>query len=383
MNAGPSLAGLGIARPPWTARQEDLSAAIADALGLDGAIRGRWDRIVKGSGIDTRGLVAEPESLVSTIVDASTATRMLLFAEHAPPLALDAARRALADARLRPERVTDCIVVTCTGFTAPGVGARLATLLGLRSSVRHTQIGFMGCFGGVLGLRAAVGMAAADPAAVVLVVCVECCSLHLRRDLDPQNLVASALFGDGASAAIVVGQRVDGAAHRGSVGVGRTELVPGTEDAMTWTITDTGFAMTLARSVPGRLEAMLPGWFAGDPPTDLVVHPGGPGILDAVERAARAADLGARAVDSIQSSRAVLARSGNMSSGTILAVLDEHLRRCGSADAGCVADLVAFGPGLTIDAVRFTSIGVVQDPATGTNQTSRTRTASEPLRTGS
>lgn len=341
----PRLLGVGTALPRFRQTQADAAREIAELLGLRGPVLARWERIWQGSGIESRSAVAP----LSGVVDATTAARMALFDEQAPALATAAARAALRDAGVDASRVTDLVVVTCTGFAAPGVPRRLLETLSLRSDVRSSQIGFMGCFGGVCGLRAAAAHACADPRAVVLLVCVELCSLHLRRDRDPQNLVASALFGDGAAAAVIsaasVGAEENGtrAGDGGAAAIitpGTSFTVPGTLDAMSWIITDAGFAMTLSRTVPESLSRELPRLLVR--PTDVLLHPGGPAVIDAAEAALAPSQRGA-----IEHSRSVLRDCGNMSSASILFVLERWRRAGGSAPAS----LAAFGSGLTIDLV--------------------------------
>lgn len=341
-----TLRSLGFAVPrAWD--QEGLAAGVADAWGLAGGARDRWMRIARGTSIRRRHAIAE----LGETMTMSTAERMRAYERHAPSLAASAAGDALARAGLVGGDVTDCVVVSCTGFAAPGVGARMSPTLGLTDGVRHTQIGFMGCFGAILGLRAARGIVAADPAAVVLVVCVELCSLHMRSERGADGMIAAALFADGAAAAIVDGRGGDGGL--GSLGMGKSLLVPGTADAMTWTVKDDGFAMTLAKEVPVRLESEIGPffrtWSAVPPVAAPIVHPGGPAIIDAVERGLGAAAREDATKAALAASRTVLADHGNMSSGSVLFVLEEFLRRGGRAPL----QLVAFGPGLTIDAIEL------------------------------
>lgn len=344
---------MGTAQPAIERTQAVLGEEIGGLLGLHGAERTRWDRIWRGSGIQTRRAVAPLE----VAIGAGTAERMRIFDAHAPHLAAAAAIAALHDAGVAASEVTDLVVVTCTGFAAPGVPRRLFDLLGLDAGVRSSQIGFMGCFGGVCGLRAAAAHASADPRAVVLLVCVELCSLHLRLDRDPQNLVASALFGDGAAAAVVSCRTPLGAAavraaeakahaaRAPRIRPGRSLTVPGTLDAMSWIVTDHGFAMTLSREVPEALASALPSLLPDE--CDVLVHPGGPAVIDAAASALRPEQRGA-----IEQSRAVLRDCGNMSSASILFVLERWRRAGGTAPAS----LVAFGPGLTIDLVTLDSV---------------------------
>jgi len=354
--AAATLLGIGTARPERIWPQAELASLQERVWDLDGTARGRWRRIVERSGVVSRAIAADPSDLLHR----STPERMAIFERLAPPLAEAACANALAEAGVAPDRVTDLVVVTCTGLAAPGVGSGLAGGgdLGLPRNVRQLQLAFMGCFGGIAALRTASSLAGADPDAVVLAVCVELCSLHLRDDRDPQNLVASALFADGA-AAVVVGGREVVAANRGaaasgsrraSLGRGRTLTLPEGREEMSWRLTEHGFAMTLSREVPRAIEREIGGFLDAAVPRPRVVlaHPGGPGILEAVDRAVACCDLAGR-LDPRggEIAREVLAECGNMSSATILFVLDRALREGLSGPF----EAVAFGPGLTIDAI--------------------------------
>lgn len=285
----------------------------------------------------------------------TTARRMAAFEAEAPPLAEGAARRALDDAGLRAAEVTHLVTVSCTGFFSPGVDAVLIQRLGLRSTVERTHVGFMGCHGAVNGLRVADALAAAHPDARVLLCSVELCSLHLAYDWDPQALVANALFADGAAAVVGLGESVEAgrAAARPAppwrVAATGTLLFPDSRDAMSWRIGDHGFRMTLSPSVPALIEGhvadWMRGWLAGnglhqDDVRTWAVHPGGPRVLGAF-----GAGMGL-ARDAFAPSREVLAEHGNMSSATLLFIL-QRLRDAG-ARGPVVA--VAFGPGLVAEA---------------------------------
>jgi predicted naringenin-chalcone synthase len=281
----------------------------------------------------------------------TTGERMRHYARLAPPLALRAARAALERSPLRPADLTHLVTVSCTGFVAPNVDVALIRGLGLPATVERTHVGYMGCHGALNGLRVARAYADADPAARVLLCAVELCSLHYYYGWSPGQMVANALFGDGAAA--VVGAPA-AAAPEGAWRAAATGscLVPDSAHAMTWTIGDHGFEMTLARQVPGLIAAQvrpwLEAWLAREGVAlgevgSWAVHPGGPRILDAVEDGLNLP----RAATAV--SRAVLAEHGNMSSPTVLFVLD-RLRRAG-APRPCVA--LGFGPGLMAEAVLF------------------------------
>jgi predicted naringenin-chalcone synthase len=342
-SALPSLLGLGTAVPALRLGQLESVQAMAALWGLSGSDSERTLRIARASGIRFRHGVLRPEDVIGL----GTARRMEAYERHAPPLAARAAAAALESASVDAQRVTDLIVVSCTGFSAPGLDAALVQRLALSRSVRRTIIGFMGCFGAIIGLRSAIALCASQPGAVALVVCVELCSLHLRPGGGAQNVVASSLFADGAAAAVIGGPLAarQGAAPIGGLRPGRSLLLAEGRDWMSWRITDTGFAMTLSRALPGAMRSHLRDFAAscsggrGGAAT-FIVHPGGPAILDAADEA-----LETRGGRGLAAARAVLARHGNMSSATVLFVLDEARR----AGLELPALLLAFGPGLTLE----------------------------------
>jgi predicted naringenin-chalcone synthase len=278
----------------------------------------------------------------------TTAERMRHYAALAPPLALRAAAAALAESGLAPGALTHLVTVSCTGFAAPGVDRVLIAELGLAPTVERTQVGYMGCHGALNGLRVARAFTAADPAARVLLCAVELCTLHYHYGWDPPKVIANALFADGAAAA--VGAPAD-AAPPGAWRVAATgsRLLPDSADAMTWTVGDHGFEMTLSKQVPrliaAHLRPWLEGWLAsnGLALTDVpswAIHPGGPRILEAAVEALRLPRAATAAA------REVFAACGNMSSPTLLFILD-RLRAAG-APRPCVA--LGFGPGLMAEA---------------------------------
>jgi predicted naringenin-chalcone synthase len=282
----------------------------------------------------------------------TTLDRMQKYEAEAAGLAVTAAGSALRQAGVAPDRVTHLVTVSCSGFSAPGADIALMKQLPLPPGVARTHVGFMGCHGALNGLRVARGFVGADPAACVLLCAVELCSLHHQYGWDAEKIVANALFADGAAALVAVSDAGAGAdAGRGAfrlVASGST-LIDDSEDAMSWRIGNHGFEMTLSPRVPDlichHLRPWLEGWLATHGLSiatvgSWAVHPGGPRILSAV---GEAVGLDRAALDVSQQT---LAHYGNMSSPTVLFILD-HLR---SADAPrpCVA--LAFGPGLAVEA---------------------------------
>ena len=279
----------------------------------------------------------------------TTRQRMQIYEAEAPPLALRSCAEALSAAATMPTDITHLVTVSCTGFAAPGFDIALVNELGLPSTVQRTHVGFMGCHGALNGLRVANAFASSDPKARVLICSVELCSLHYHYGWDPPKVVANALFADGSGA--VVG------APTGPAGTWRLTasgscLIPEAADAMTWTVGDHGFGMTLSKRIPeviaGRLRPWLDDWLALRGMTvagikSWAVHPGGPKILDAVAATLRLP------ADAVWASREVLAEHGNMSSATVLFIL-KRLRNRGSP-APCVA--IGFGPGLNVEVALF------------------------------
>lgn len=347
---------------------------LAGTLAGAGATRERTlSAIYRQTQIDQRGSVLlEPpgdqpffQSFFPPALDAddagpSTAERMARYAAEASPLAITAAERALARADITATQITHLVTCSCTGFATPGVDLELCRVLNLPADVARTHIGFMGCHGAFNALRAADAFAATKPDAVVLVVCVELCSLHFQYGAAADSIVANSIFADGAGA--VVGRSATAANCRGWRLVDQfSAVVPNTADQMGWTIGDHGFEMTLSAEVPGSIAGPLPGLIdtllarhalSRADVRHWAVHPGGPRVLSAVETAL--------SLDQhrLTASRTILAEHGNMSSSTILFILERLFaaegqpNRCDTAAAEtCMA--MAFGPGLTAELALF------------------------------
>jgi predicted naringenin-chalcone synthase len=283
----------------------------------------------------------------------TTAERMEVYRREAPPLAREAAEACLARAPHVPRSaVSHLIVVTCTGFFAPGLDAALVKELGLRPDTKRTVVGFMGCYAAFNALRAADAVCGSDPEAAVLVVCVELCSIHFQREFTMNNVVANCLFSDGAAAALLTSEPEG--SRRGAVEVvdTHTQIEEDTEAQMTWTVTDTGFQMALAPDVPDTLrrgvepfvEALLGRNGVRRPEVAFwAVHPGGRRIVEVVRERLGLSEA------AVAHSFGVLAEHGNMSSPTILFVLARCLER--PRPPGELGVALAFGPGLTLESM--------------------------------
>lgn len=267
----------------------------------------------------------------------STARRMARYASEALPLA----RRALDPlmAGLAPGRITHLILTSCTGFYAPGLDLEILQAYGLPGSVERSVVGFMGCYAAMNALKLARHIVRSQPEAGVLVVNLELCSLHFHEADDLERVLSFLLFGDGCAAALVTAEPRGLALHGFE-----TAVLPGGRDLITWHIGDTGFEMHLSGKVPGLLERALPALaIDAEGVRHWAVHPGGRSILDAVEAAL------ALPPDALAHSRGVLHDYGNMSSATVMFVL-ERMLAAGIPGSGLG---LAFGPGLTAEMMRF------------------------------
>jgi predicted naringenin-chalcone synthase len=274
----------------------------------------------------------------------TTGARLRKYAENAPDLAIAACVDALSKTGTRVQDITHLITVSCTGFSSPGFDIALVETLGLPSSVFRTNVGYMGCHGAFNALRVADAFVAANPLAVVLLCAVEICTIHFQYGWITDSLVANSLFADGAGALLL---RANGSDLIYSSS--RTTVVPDSKEAMTWTIGDHGFVMTLSAEVPTIIESHLKKFvdlWLGENGLNVAdiggwaVHPGGPKILDSVEVAL---GLSSRA---LTQSREVFSQYGNMSSSTVLFILQKLLK----ANLPRPYVMLGFGPGLTIEA---------------------------------
>ena len=275
-----------------------------------------------------------------------TAARMQLYERHAIELAIQAAAALGED----PARFTHIVAASCTGFTAPGLDQQLAERLGMPRDIERTLIGFMGCYAAVNALKSAWHIVRSDPAARILVINLELCTLHLQETPDLETVLSFMLFGDGCTAALVSADET-GVALRDF----RATTLPDSADLITWRIGGQGFDMRLSGKVPARIATALReeldrndvrGLLRGQTPGAIAlwaVHAGGRTVLDAVEQGLRL-DSGA-----LDTSRSVLNDFGNMSSATIMFILDRMMRRGGKGEGFGMA----FGPGLCAETFRF------------------------------
>jgi alkylresorcinol/alkylpyrone synthase len=340
----PVIAGVGVALPA-ASRQDELWDGYF-ARHFAGPAQSLAERIFANSGVITRQAAVNP--LVEDVSDWPTERRMRRYLEEALPLGKEAVGRALTDAGLDAGDIGLFAVCSCTGYVTPGLDILLARDIGMAPDTQRLFVGHMGCYAALPGLGSVSDFVTVRGRPALL-LCAELTSLHIQPTatrVDTQQIVAHALFSDAAVATVLTpdDQPASGYAVREVVSVTDTS----TADHMTWEMTDLGFRMGLSPRVPqvlslhvrdlvdellfrhGLDRARVDGW---------AIHPGGPRILNAVEREL---DLGP---DDLADSRATLAAHGNCSSPTVLLILD-RLRRRAQPPRHVV--MLAFGPGLTL-----------------------------------
>ena len=327
------------------ARLTDARAArVFDRMAGRAAIGHRWSVLPRGR---DGGSPVETDGFYARDILPGTAERMRHYAEAAPVLGHTAIEALRAQVPLHD--ITHLVVASCTGFVAPGIDQIIASRIGLDPSVERLLIGFMGCYAAVAALRSARHIVRSDPAARVLVLCVELSTLHLQDTPALEPLLAMLQFGDGAAAALVTAEPSGFALDQPFA-----TTLPDSSGLIRWDITDAGFAMHLSGEVPGRIAAGLadPVFAAaatgGRNPGDIdgwAVHAGGRSILDAVEHALHLHQ------GALAASRGVLADFGNMSSATLMFVLARLLGGPRIRDGVALA----FGPGLAAEGFGFRS----------------------------
>jgi alkylresorcinol/alkylpyrone synthase len=274
--------------------------------------------------------------------------RTAAYVDGALALFVEAAGKALDRAGVAADAVDAVVTVSSTGIATPSLEARALAALGFRRDVQRVPVFGLGCAGGVAGLALGADLAMARPGGVVLVVAVELCSLAVRRDQATKaNMVALALFGDGAAAAVVASGKANGAGSAARIVDSGHHTWPGTLDIMGWQVDPVGFGVIFDQSIPAfareHLGASLDAILSAQGLTRrdvhrFVCHPGGRKVIESIEGA-----LGLEP-GSLDHEREVLRRYGNMSAPTVLFVLERALQ----AGLPERAMLVALGPGFTV-----------------------------------
>ncbi|MFN5169284.1 MAG: type III polyketide synthase [Cyclobacteriaceae bacterium] len=354
------ITALATASPPHRHSQQQIADFMIRAMKLDDTEARRLRALYRATGIDFRHSVladygrpadfsfyANTDNLEPF---PSTRQRLEIYREHALKLSRQAAESCLE--KVDRQDITNLIVVSCTGMYAPGLDIDLVKALGLNSHVQRVCINFMGCYAAFNAIRLADTICRAEPHARVLIVCVELCSIHFQKEATEDNLLANALFADGAAAVLVQNRPQPGLNLKPRSFF--CDLAPAGEQHMAWTVGDLGFEMKLSSYVPdvirqgiGQLTHRLLEQInlARNQIAYYAIHPGGKKIIESIE-----AELGLTAFDT-QHSYDVLRQYGNMSSPTVLFVLQRVSRQLNGVDDGKNILSFAFGPGLTLESM--------------------------------
>ncbi len=347
------------ASPPYSLSQHDAAEIAARLMRADSRRASALKRFYGASGVDVHWTSID-ESQTDTALYApgtkeapfgpTTAKRLDAYNRLAPPLAIRSSLDALERAHIQAKQITHLVTASCTGFSAPGVDVALVESLGMDPTVARTHVGFMGCHAAINALRVADAQINMKSDAIALVCCVELCSLHFQYAPRNGGATANAIFSDGAASCVL--------AHQGEgpqlAGFG-SHLWPDTTDSMGWRIGDHGFEMTLSPRVPKILESSVRDWIASwlqcsemkiDEIEQWIIHPGGPRIVESVLRSLMLEPN--RAHEARELATCVLRDYGNMSSPTVLKMLESKLHH-GPLDGPTV--VLAFGPGLTGEAL--------------------------------
>jgi alkylresorcinol/alkylpyrone synthase len=341
------LAALATAVPPFRIDQRDVADRARRLFPGAGAAVDRLLPVYDNAGVETRYSCVPPDWYERPH---GWSEKNRLYLEHAVALTEQASRDCFARSGLRPADIDAIVAISTTGIATPSLDALLIERLGLRADVDRLPIFGLGCGGGVLGLARAAALAAAEPGRNVLLCVVELCGLTFRRaDSSKSNIIATALFGDGAAAAIVATD-ADGPA----LGRGGQHTWPRSLDIMGWSVEEDGLGVIFSRDIPALTrsefrrvagEFLARGGLTFADVACFVCHPGGAKVLDALEEAFE------RPPGSLSLSRDVLRDYGNMSAATVLFVLDRMLRL--GVRGRCL--LSALGPGFTAAFLEMTA----------------------------
>ncbi len=340
-----SIVSVGTAVPPHVMPQSLARDMAGDHFGGTIANVDRYLQVFKNALVDQRHFCVAPDWFTR---DHTLEAKNNLYLDWAERLTAEAIERALGSTDIDPGSITHIVLVSSSGIATPSLDVALINKLGLDPRVRRLPLFGLGCAAGAAGLALAGTLAGDSADTTVLLVSVELNSLTFQRDdFAKSNLVAASLFGDGAAAVVVRG------GDDGPIVVlnSTTLLRPRTNRLMGWEFVDTGFRVLFSRRVPETIRTMMPEAVANalagsgvgtDQVSHFVFHPGGTKILDAYQKKLD------RPAEDFRASYFVLSQYGNMSSATVLFVLDEEIRNSPhrSGDYGLLA---AFGPGFSAE----------------------------------
>jgi predicted naringenin-chalcone synthase len=359
------ITAIGTASPPFRFDQSTIARFMSATMGRDDAATSRKIAAVfRASGIQyrhsvlsdygkTSGFIFYPESPNQNYP--GTEERMNVFRREAPLLSVKAVENMLSlNPRASLNEISHLIVVSCTGMYAPGLDIDLVRLLDLPRNVQRICIQFMGCYAAFNALKVADAICKSEPNQKVLIVCTELCSIHFQRTPTDDNLLANALFADGSACMLVQSQAVTGVNL--NIGSFHSDLVIKGATDMAWNVGDEGFQMRLSSYVPdlikGEITNLIKNLLNGVQALErnirfYALHPGGIKILRAIEE-----QLGVTADDNAEA-YSILKNFGNMSSATVVFVLNEIVKKLQIEHSDEQILSVGFGPGLTMESMLF------------------------------
>ena len=336
----PQLISLATAVPGHLISQTQVLAILEQARGM--ALPGRLEQILANSGIDQRYLACDPEYYLKP---RTWHERSAIYERVGSDLAQEVANKSLSKADMNPADIDAIVFVSTTGTMTPSIPSQMIAQMGFRSSTQTVPVFGFGCAGGVLGLRLANDLAAANGGQNVLLIALELCSLaYDYSQFDKKNMIATALFVDGCAAAVLSGKGNESC--QSNFRAFDQKTWPDTRDMMGWEIGETGFDLVLARDIPTFVKQEFAPFCdrfldrQGLSKSDLgepACHPGGGRVIDALE------DYLQPDGPTIPVTRDILSQFGNMSSPTMLFVLERLLKE--KAEKPIL--LTALGPGFT------------------------------------
>jgi alkylresorcinol/alkylpyrone synthase len=342
-----TIAGTGTAVPPFLLTRDVVKHHIKDVFSLDGKRLEAIHTVIDNSQIDQRHSVFPVEYIIEPRPLAQINNE---YREKAFELGLRAAAESLAKAEMVPSDVDLLMTVSCTGVMIPSLDAYLATGMGFRPDVRRLPITELGCAAGAAGLAHAGEYLRAFPDRTALLVAVELPTLTFqRKDFSQANLISAVLFGDGAAGVVVTGQEAAGP----RIVASECYLFPNSLDAMGFDLRDSGFHIVLSKDVPQlireRVRELVEGFLAHqglrrEDISAFILHPGGQKLLSFME-----SELNLTRTDT-ELSWDVLRRFGNLSSASVLFILQEWLSKR-EMPPGSYGLLMAFGPGFTAEMI--------------------------------
>jgi predicted naringenin-chalcone synthase len=357
------ITAIGTATPSYKFDQSIIAGFMVRAMQLHEEDERRLRTLFRATGIESRYSVLDDygksdgfdfyANTKNLEPFPSTKKRLESFRQHALGLSLNAVSACLAKAKdLKPDAITHVIVVSCTGMYAPGLDIDLVKSLGLSSTIHRTCINFMGCYAAFNAIKLAETFCNSESNAKVLVVCTEICTLHFQKENSENNMLANSLFADGSAALLMESQPRKGMNLMTESFY--CDLAFDGEQDMAWSIGDFGFEMKLSSYVPQVIRSGIKKLTTSllakitlnlSDISYFAIHPGGKKILEAIEQ-----ELGL-SKEQNRFAYDVLRQFGNMSSPTVLFVLNEVSKSLDATSDGKRIMSFAFGPGLTLESM--------------------------------